>query len=196
MTTHFVDNLEQARLLADPFKLKLLEYFATEPRTTKQVADLLGEKAPRLYRHVDALFQSGLIKLVEERPKRGTVERYFLTIATRFEMAPQLLSATQGQTGETAELVLSMLREASSDLADLMSQSDPVTDPERAPLVMKVSVSVSPKQVADLRQKLMEWVGECEKLADQKNSEEDEATLVSVNGLVTFYEKSQAQITK
>ena len=55
METYVVRRLEQARLLSDPFKLKLLEQFAAGPATTKQVADLLGEKAPRLYRHVDAL---------------------------------------------------------------------------------------------------------------------------------------------
>ena len=61
MKTHYVKDLEQARLLTDPFKLKLLEQFAAEPRTTKQVADHLGEKAPKLYRHVDALATAGLL---------------------------------------------------------------------------------------------------------------------------------------
>ena len=75
MDTYVVKRLDQAKLLTDPFKLKLLEQFGGSPVTTKQVADQMGEKAPRLYRHVDALFDAGLLKLVEEKPKRGTVER-------------------------------------------------------------------------------------------------------------------------
>jgi hypothetical protein len=48
--TYIVKSREQAKLLTDPFKLKLLECFAGKPLTTKQVADQMGEKAPRLYR--------------------------------------------------------------------------------------------------------------------------------------------------
>jgi DNA-binding transcriptional ArsR family regulator len=90
MDTYIVKRLDQAKLLTDPFKLKLLERFGGDPVTTKQVADQMGEKAPRLYRHVDALFDAGLLELVEEKPKRGTVERYFRTIASRFEVDPEL----------------------------------------------------------------------------------------------------------
>ncbi len=85
MSTHVIRDLGQAKLLTDPFKLKLLERFADEPITTKQVADLMGEKAPRLYRHVDALVEAGLLELIKEQPKRGTIERYYKTIASRFE---------------------------------------------------------------------------------------------------------------
>ena len=43
MGTYIVKRLEQAKLLTDPFKLKLLEQFAGSPVTTKQVADRMGE---------------------------------------------------------------------------------------------------------------------------------------------------------
>ena len=89
MDTYVIKRLEQATLLSDPFKLKLLEGFAGKPSTTKQVADRMGEKAPRLYRHVDALVDEGLLTLVEEKPKRGTIERYYTTVAARFEVDPE-----------------------------------------------------------------------------------------------------------
>ncbi|MGY8795785.1 MAG: ArsR/SmtB family transcription factor, partial [Woeseiales bacterium] len=79
MDAFVIKRLEQAKFLSDPFKLKLLDEFAGIPVTTKQVADRLGEKAPRLYRHVDALFEEGLLTLIEEKPKRGTIERYYKT---------------------------------------------------------------------------------------------------------------------
>ena len=41
MKTLVVKRLEQAKLLTDPFKLKLLERFGCEPVTTKQVADAM-----------------------------------------------------------------------------------------------------------------------------------------------------------
>ncbi len=190
MSTHIIDRLDQARLLTDPFKLKLLENFADQPRTTKQVADLLGEKAPRLYRHVDALFRAGLIELVEERPKRGTIERYYRSIATRFEMAPEMFTAGTEESNEAASLVLSLVRETTSDLTRLMEEGhDCLPDVERAPLILKVSLTASRAEVKLLRKTLLEWVAECERLADlPANAEGEDDRSVSVAGLVAFYE--------
>ena len=38
-----LETLEQIKVLADPLRIRILEAFGEE-RTTKQVADLLGEK--------------------------------------------------------------------------------------------------------------------------------------------------------
>ena len=43
---HEIDSLEQVRLLSDPLKLKLLQVFATAPRTTREAAKELGEALP------------------------------------------------------------------------------------------------------------------------------------------------------
>jgi DNA-binding transcriptional ArsR family regulator len=185
VTTHYVEDLEQARLLSDPFKLKLLEQFAIEPKTTKQVADALGEKAPKLYRHVDALAQAGLITLVAEKPKRGTVERYFKTVATRFEMAPHLISDGGDQADQAEEMMQSMVRDATNDLATIIRSYSEPPEPEHAPLMMKVSVAASRAQIEELRRLLMAWVDKCESLAD---AECEGKGLVEARGLVMFYE--------
>jgi len=123
MSTYVVKSLEQAKLLTDPFKSKLLERFAGKPLTTKQVADLMGEKAPRLYRHVDALFAAGLLELVEEKPKRGTVERYLRTVASRFEVDPHLF-AKSDQPNEAVEMMRSLFRETEADLVHFLEQPE------------------------------------------------------------------------
>ena len=48
-------ELEQVKVLADPLRVRILETMALEERTTKQVAEELGEKPTRLYPHVEAL---------------------------------------------------------------------------------------------------------------------------------------------
>ncbi len=111
MDTYVVKRLDQAKLLTDPFKLKLMERFGGVPVTTKQVADRMGEKAPRLYRHVDALVDAGLLKLIEEKPKRGTVERYYQTIASRFEVDPELFATSAENLDEGVKIMRSLLRE-------------------------------------------------------------------------------------
>ena len=70
-------NVAKLRALAHPLRLRLLELFAESPRTTKQVADLLGQPPTRLYHHVNALERAGLLQLRETRPNRGVVEKWF-----------------------------------------------------------------------------------------------------------------------
>lgn len=190
METYVVKRLEQAKLLTDPFKLKLIEGFAGEPATTKQVADRMGEKAPRLYRHVDALFDEGLLTLVEEKPKRGTIERYYKTVADRFEVDPQLFSPGSGVADDAMGLMRTVFRDAESDLERLFqSTGDDTPEREDLPLVMKFAVRGTPREIADLRRKLDGWMEECNRLS--KNASESEGT-ESYSGLLAFYPQPES----
>ena len=68
-------ELDQIKVLADPLRIRILEELGQE-RTTKQVADLIGEKPTKLYHHVEALERVGLIQLTRTRQNRGTLEKY------------------------------------------------------------------------------------------------------------------------
>jgi DNA-binding transcriptional ArsR family regulator len=70
-------NVAEMRAVAHPLRLRILELFAESPRTTKQVADILGQPPTRLYHHVNALARVGLLQLRETRPNRGVVEKWF-----------------------------------------------------------------------------------------------------------------------
>lgn len=185
MDTYVVKRLDQAKLLTDPFKLKLLERFGGDPVTTKQVADLMGEKAPRLYRHVDALFDAGLLKLVEERPKRGTVERYYTTIANRFEVDPEIFSPAADLKDEGLEMMRGLIRETESDLARVFANPDmSVSDPKTLPLLMRFAIRGTDDEIQRLRDKLEEWLEESQGLADNRENQ-DEGSAYS--GLLAFY---------
>jgi DNA-binding transcriptional ArsR family regulator len=86
-------TLDQVKVLADPLRVRILESLCEE-RTTKQVADFLGERPTKLYHHVDALEKAGVIRLTRTRQNRGTLEKYYLAIARAFRMDPQIFSAT------------------------------------------------------------------------------------------------------
>ncbi len=85
-----VNTLEQIKVMAHPLRMRLLEAFSHKPITTKQVADLLAEPPTKLYHHVDALERVGLIKLVRTSKKRGTVEKYYQTVARTFAVDRRL----------------------------------------------------------------------------------------------------------
>lgn len=185
MNTYVVKRLDQAKLLTDPFKLKLLEQFGRHPVTTKQVADQMGEKAPRLYRHVDALHDAGLLKLVEEKPKRGTIERYYRTVASRFEVDPELFATSAELENEGIEMMRALLRETESELVSLFSGTgNKICDDEQRPFLMRVSVRGTDDEISRLKQKLDEWLEECETVAGNEQ-EDDEG--VTYAGLLAFY---------
>lgn len=187
MTTYTVKRLEQAKLLTDPFKLKLLERFACGPATTKQVADRMGEKAPRLYRHVDAMAEEGLLELVEERPKRGTIERYYRTVADRFEIHPDLFIASDEASADPSDMIRSLFRETESDLVaqfDAYKAAGSLPDDDELPIVMRVGVRGTPGEIQALRTKLEDWHKEC---SETRGEREDSEEFVSWSGLVAFY---------
>src|SRR5437764_4971128 len=70
-------RVAELRALAHPLRLRILELFAEAPRTTKQVAELLGQPPTRLYHHVAALERVGLLRLKETRKNRGTTEKWY-----------------------------------------------------------------------------------------------------------------------
>jgi predicted ArsR family transcriptional regulator len=184
MPTHIIKRLDQAALLTDPLKLQLMEQFSVEPRTTKQVADLMVLKAPRLYRHVEALVEAGLLVFIREQPKRGTVERYYQTIASRFELDPELLNAgnlAEDENNEMTKLIRQIFHDTQQELISLI-QNTAIAELENdiSPIVMRLTGSVSPKEFAALRHKLIEWLGECELKSEEKGQ-------IPLRGLITFF---------
>ena len=110
-TGHYVvKDLRQIKALADPLRRQILGAFCEEPRTTKQVALLLGQPPTKLYRHVGLLEKVGLVTLVRTEPKRGTVEKYFQAIAGSFSLAASSLG------GEAAGTVEEMFANAFDDI--------------------------------------------------------------------------------
>ncbi|MEM6795731.1 MAG: helix-turn-helix domain-containing protein, partial [Acidobacteriota bacterium] len=93
---HVIRDLAQLKALADPLRVRILEAFAEQPRTTKQVAARIEEKPTKLYHHVDALHKAGLIVLETTRQNRGTVEKYFRAIARLFRTDPELFGGAGG----------------------------------------------------------------------------------------------------
>jgi DNA-binding transcriptional ArsR family regulator len=187
METFVIKRLEQAKLLTDPFKLKLLEGFARQPATTKQVADRMGEKAPRLYRHVDALVEEGLLTLVEEKPKRGTVERYYKTIADRFEVDPNLFSSGATDSGDPLEVVRRVIRDTESELVRAFEACEGKSLPEdEMPLIMKLNIRGTSDEIEKLRKLLDNWLEECQSMDDGRD---DLSDLEPYSAFLTFYRR-------
>ncbi len=176
-----VTTLEQARLLADEFKLRVLMAFVDRPATVKQVADKLGEKQTRLYRHVDALLEAGLLNVVEEKQKRGTVERTLQAIASRFEAEPSLF---QGESGKESHAPIRGQFQMAAD-AFLKSLSADARSRSRVdPVCLRILNRVSPERLEELHRLLMEWV----ERASSEESDETGDDQRALSALIVFSE--------
>ena len=82
--TYILKDIKQVKVMAHPLRTRLIDAFSHKPITAKQAAQLLGQKPTKLYHHVDALERVGLIKLVKTQKKRGTLEKYYRTVAHHF----------------------------------------------------------------------------------------------------------------
>ncbi len=183
-----IDNLETARMLSDPFKLKILQHFAEQPRTTKQVADLMGEKAPRLYRHVDSLIEHGILEVVEEKPKRGTVERYLQATAARYEVDRRLFSPENEDLTQLHSTVHNIMRSTGDEFIEAMSQqpqshSNLCDADDLEPVMLKMAAKGSRSQLIELRRRMLELVEQCQQIEEPDDQEE----ILIYQGLITFY---------
>ncbi|GAE37640.1 ArsR/SmtB family transcription factor [Halalkalibacter akibai] len=72
-------SVEQAKLLGNALRVKIISHLQEQPKTSKQVANLLGESGGNVHYHMKKLFDGGLIELVEERQYGGVIEKYYLS---------------------------------------------------------------------------------------------------------------------
>jgi DNA-binding transcriptional ArsR family regulator len=175
---HKIKDLEQIRLLTDPLKLKLIQAFAEKPRTTKQVAEALGESVTKLYRHVDALFDAGLLEIVEEKQKRGTIERTFSTVAQRFEADHSLFA--DGNNGEGVSAAREVLRGVEDEIIDVLASAE--KGEEQEAVLMRLRGKASPQRIAELQKSLTEWIE-----STQSEFENDDENGQEIGAFIAFY---------
>ena len=176
--TYKIKDLEQVRLLSDPLKLRLLQAFAESARTTRQVADALGEPVTKLYRHVDALHDAGLLTVVDEKQKRGTVERTFRAVAQRFEADHSLFNDEAGDAG--AEAAREILRITETEILDVLARAR--DDEPEPPIIMRIRGKASPEKIAELRATLSEWL---DSIPGDESSADDAR---EIGGFIAFYQ--------
>ena len=178
--TYQIQDLEQVRLLSDPLKLRLIQAFAEAPKTTKQVSTELEESITKLYRHVDALHDAGLLEVVEEKQKRGTIERTFRAIAQRFEADHSLFNDEAGHEGQAA--AREMLRVGQEEILSVLANA-PKGGEENEAIVMRIRGRATPEKIAELRTTLQAWLDSIPNYDEQAGENAKD-----IGGLIAFYE--------
>ncbi len=157
-------SLEQVKVVADPLRVSILEALCLEAKTTKQVAELLGEKPTRLYHHVDALSEAGLIRLVDTRQVRGTVEKYFRAVGRAFRADPGIFrqaDAGDEQNQALADVAATMLERTAGEVRNLILSGHDITSGEDG-ILSYVEVRASESEIHEINQRLMDFLKDLE----------------------------------
>ena len=149
--------MAELRAFAHPLRLRIYELLAEKPRTTMQVAVLLGEPPTRLYHHVNALEKAGLLRLRETRPIRGTVEKYFEAVrpsgttpsAETLERSPAARQSARAAANAVFE-------QARHDL--LGSMTDLRAHGDAGPVLLRMLIGTTPAKAAQIRKRLLAFV--------------------------------------
>lgn len=87
-----LDRPDQVLAALAPLRRDVLALL-DRPRSATEVGDALGLSRQRVNHHLKALEAAGLVEVVEERQRRGFVERVFRATADRFVVDPAVVGA-------------------------------------------------------------------------------------------------------
>jgi len=145
-------NVADLRALAHPLRLRMMELFAESPKTTKQVADILGQPPTRLYHHVAALERSRLLILKETRKNRGAVEKWYASVAQQLGIAPGKGRSTAQQRGARRAVATTLLDQAKYELIAMSS------NPKEPPLLARIVMTTPRSKIAAIRKRLADTI--------------------------------------
>lgn len=93
LPTDLIDDAHRARLALSPIRRQLLQMLRT-PGSAASLSVALGMPRQKIGYHLRALEAAGLVSLVEERARRGFVERVLVARADVFIVDPAIMGAT------------------------------------------------------------------------------------------------------
>jgi len=115
--THIIRDLDTLRVVSDPLRAQIFELCASQARTVREIAGLLGLAPTRLYYHFNLLEKHGLIEVAETRTIGNLIEKSYRSVAANLDFDRELLNFDTHQGKENAfGMVRSVLDSTRDDL--------------------------------------------------------------------------------
>lgn len=176
LESYRISDIDQVKALAHPLRMRIIETLgASDPMTTKQVAEALGEKPTRLYHHVDKLEKAGLIRLTHTRQNRGTTEKYYEPIAKHFRAGADLFNEeiTEELKGALTPMIHTIFDNTMSELLRLVDVGEPGEKLEEEGLLSYIEMHLPQKNAEVVREKLKEVLEYLESLDEDEFGDEE-----------------------
>jgi DNA-binding transcriptional ArsR family regulator len=108
-----IKDLDTLKVVADPLRIRILEFFSDEnPHTVKQISTALEIAPNKLYYHVNMLEEYGLLRVVDTRIVSGIIEKLYMVVAHTIQVDRNLLSPSGSSVNNEA---LTLMVEAMLD---------------------------------------------------------------------------------
>lgn len=169
LDSYRISDLKQVKALAHPLRMRIIESMAAAgPMTTKQVAELLGEKPTRLYHHVDLLHQAGLIRLTHTRKNRGTTEKYYEAIARQFRADSTLFTDESPDDAGSGlrPMIRTVFDSTMSEMLRLVDAHQLGKPIEEEGLLSYIEMHLTQEQIDEVQQKLKDVLEHLQSLED------------------------------
>lgn len=171
LESYRISDIDQVKALAHPLRMRIIETLgASDPMTTKQVAEALGEKPTRLYHHVDKLEKAGLIRLTHTRQNRGTTEKYYEPIAKQFRAGADLFNedVPEAVKGAMGPMIQTIFDNTMAEMLRLVEVGDKAEKLEEEGLLSYVEMHLPEEHAMAVREKLMDVLTYLENLDEDE----------------------------
>ena len=127
-----IDDPAAAMAALDPVRANILAILA-EPGSSTTVAAALGLPRQQVNYHLRTLERHNLVRVVEERPKRGLTERVMLATARAYVVSPSTLGENAADPARTDRLstryLIAVAARMVGEVADLARRADEARKP-------------------------------------------------------------------
>ena len=128
-----IDDPAAAIAALDPVRANILAILA-EPGSSTTVAAALGLPRQQVNYHLRTLERHNLVRMVEERPKRGLTERVMLATARAYVVSPSTLGENAADPARTDRLSTRYLIAVAARMVREVAELARLADQDRKPL--------------------------------------------------------------
>ncbi|WP_010632570.1 ArsR/SmtB family transcription factor [Sporolactobacillus vineae] len=107
--TLIIKNLNQLKVLSDPFRSQLMMLLIEKPYTGQQLAEHFNLSRARVHYHLHELEKNHLIELVRTEEINGIVQKFYQSVAQGFLPDVSLLPQKHEVSETYRQIVLSMI---------------------------------------------------------------------------------------
>jgi DNA-binding transcriptional ArsR family regulator len=145
-----VSDATQARAALTPIRRQLLERLRA-PGSAASLATELGVARQKLGYHLRALEAAGLVRLVEERPRRGFTERVLVASADAFVLDPSLVGEPGPRDPDAQDRFASehLVRTAAATVRDVARMREAADQEDKRLLTFTIEAEVTLASPAD-----------------------------------------------
>ena len=168
LAERIVADVETLKALSDPLRIRILETMvqaAGDGWTAKRIAGALGVGQTKLYHHLKILEDRDLIRPVDRQLVRGIVETSYQIAQLSLRLDRNLLASGGAEVRSSAEHAMTTVfdlarRDLERALAAGLLPIDEPADETRPFLLNRGLMKISPRNAAELRERLTALLSE------------------------------------